>query len=95
MMKEFILYDLEYADGGRFSPDCFRAKAALAFLNIKFSTIPVALSDKKKIAFSKQDKVPILVIKEDGLPDVVVNDSLAIAKYLHVNNTTGSKKSLR
>src|SRR5262249_1181225 len=44
---------------------------------IPYSTVPIRFSDKDKLAFSGQDRVP--VIKENG---AVVSDSWNIAKYL-------------
>ena len=44
---------------------------------------PVRVSDKAAIAFSKQDKVPILV---EG--DTVIHDSLRIAQYLDARDGT-------
>jgi glutathione S-transferase len=50
---------------------------ALAHKGLAFDTVPVRVSDKAAIAFSDQDKVPIL---KDG--DIVVSDSWKIAEYL-------------
>lgn len=73
-----LLYDLAGADESlRFSPYCWRSKLALAHKNLSFETIPWHFTDKQAIAFSGQDKVPVLV---DG--DTVVSDSQAIAEYL-------------
>jgi glutathione S-transferase len=71
------LYDLCGAEDKRFSPFCWRTKAVLTHKKIPFSTIPVSFTEKDKIAFSGQDRVP--VIKDNG---TVVYDSWAIAKYL-------------
>jgi glutathione S-transferase len=71
------LYDLCLADDRRPSPYCWRTKAVLTYKNIPFSTIPVSFTEKDKIAFSGQDRVP--VIKDNG---AVVSDSWSIAKYL-------------
>jgi glutathione S-transferase len=73
-----LLYDLAGADESiRFSPFCWRTKLALAHKNLAFESIPWHFTEKDKIAFSGQGKVPVLV---DG--DKVVNDSQAIADYL-------------
>jgi glutathione S-transferase len=73
-----ILYDLAGADPNvRFSPYCWRAKLALAHKGLDYETVPWRFTDKDAIAFSGQDRVPVLV---DG--DKVVSDSWAIATYL-------------
>ena len=73
-----LLYDLAAADKRvRFSPYCWRTKLALAHKNLAYSTIPWHFTDKDKIAFSGQGKVPVLV---DG--EKVIADSQAIAEYL-------------
>jgi glutathione S-transferase len=71
------LYDLCVADDKRPSPFCWRTKAVLTYKKVPFSTIPVGFTEKDKIAFSGQDRVP--VIKDNG---TVVYDSWSIAKYL-------------
>jgi glutathione S-transferase len=72
------LYDLAIGDADiRPSPFCWRTKAVLTYKKIPFSTVPVSFTEKHKIAFSGQDRVP--VIKDDG---TVVYDSWTIAKYL-------------
>jgi glutathione S-transferase len=71
------LYDLCLKDDLRPSPYCWRTKAVLTYKNLPFTTIPVSFTEKDKLAFSGQDRVP--VIKDNG---AVVNDSWAIAKYL-------------
>lgn len=70
------LYDLCGADDKRFSPYCWRTKATLTYKQVPFTTIPVSFTEKDKIAFSGQDRVP--VIKDNG---TVVSDSWSIAKY--------------
>jgi glutathione S-transferase len=50
---------------------------ALAHKDLAYETVPCRLTDKHKIAFSKQERVPVL---KDG--DTVVPDSWAIACYL-------------
>ena len=71
------LYDLVGANDLRFSPFCWRTKAVLAYKKIPYSTVPIRFSDKEKLTFSGQDRVPVI---KDG--DEVVSDSWNIAKYL-------------
>jgi len=72
------LYDLAAADPSfRFSPYCWRIKLALAHKNLSYDTIPWHFTDKDAIAFSGQDKVPVLV---DG--KTTISDSQKIAEYL-------------
>ncbi|MEW6298373.1 MAG: glutathione S-transferase N-terminal domain-containing protein [Thermodesulfobacteriota bacterium] len=70
------LYDLVGANDLRFSPFCWRTKALLTYKNIPYTTVPVRFTEKDKLAFSGQGRVP--VIKENG---TVVSDSWAIAEY--------------
>lgn len=73
-----ILYDLCGIDEGlRFSPYCWRVKYALAHKGLDVETRPWHFIDKEAIAFSGQDKVPVLV---DG--DRTVVDSYEIFRYL-------------
>lgn len=71
------LYELVGADDRRFSPYCWRVRMALAHKGLEAELIPTCFTDKDKIAFSKQDKVPVLM---DG--ETVVSDSFEIACYL-------------
>lgn len=72
------LYDLAAADPAiRFSPNCWRARMALAHKGLEVETIPWRFTDKQVIAFSDQGKTPIIV---DG--DRWVVDSWSIAEYL-------------
>ena len=72
------LYDLAGAEPERrFSPYCWRTKLALAHKGLEAKTIPWRFADKGVIAFSGQDRVPVLI---DG--DNVISDSWAIATYL-------------
>src|ERR1700678_3545192 len=71
------LWELGGADGCRFSIFSWRSRLALHHKGLAFAVHPVSVSDKAVIAFSGQDKVPIL--KHDGR---VVTDSWAIALYL-------------
>lgn len=75
------LYELAGIDGRRFSPYCWRIRMALAHKGLPTAFEPVRFTDKDKIAFSGQEKVPVLV---DG--DTTVADSFAIACYLDDNH---------
>lgn len=70
------LYDLVGATDLRFSPFCWRAKAVMAYKKIPYTTVPIRFCDKAKLAFSGQDRVPVI---KDG--DTVVSDSWFIADY--------------
>ena len=71
------LYELVGRDDLRFSPYCWRSRFALAHKGLAFDTVPVRFADKAPIAFSGQERVPVL---RDG--DRTVHDSWAIACYL-------------
>jgi glutathione S-transferase len=72
------LYDLAGADPAmRFSPYCWRTRFALAHKGLAVETVPWRFMDKPVIAFSGQDRVPVI---RDA--DQVVSDSWAIALYL-------------
>ncbi len=72
------LYDLAAAEEDRrFSPFCWRTRMALAHKGLAVETIPWRFTDKQAIAFSGQDKVPVIV--DDGR---VASDSWEIANYL-------------
>ena len=72
-----ILFDLCGADDRRFSPYCWRTKMALGHKGLDFTTEPVRFTEKYKLEFSGQEKVPVL---DDG--GTVVHDSWNIAEYL-------------
>jgi glutathione S-transferase len=73
-----IMHDLAGADPAlRFSPYCWRTRFALAHKGLPVETIAWRFTDKPVIAFSGQDRVP--VIRDD---DTVVSDSWAIAEHL-------------
>jgi len=73
-----ILYDLAGADPAlRFSPYCWRTKLALAHKELAVETVPWRFTEKDRLAFSGQGRVPVIV---DGVR--VVFDSWAIAEYL-------------
>ncbi len=72
------LYDLAGAkDDHRFSPYCWRVRMALAHKSLEVETLPWRFTEKETIAFSGQDKVPVLVDGEKS-----VHDSWTIAEYL-------------
>ena len=71
------LYELVGRDDLRFSPYCWRTRFALAHKGLDFDTVPVRFADKQAIAFSGQERVPVI---RDG--DRAVADSWAIACYL-------------
>lgn len=72
------LYDLAAdREEVRFSPHCWRVRMALAHKGLDVDCVPWRFIDKQAIAFSGQDKVPVLV---DG--DTAVADSWTIACYL-------------
>lgn len=71
------LYELVGRDDRRFSPYCWRTRLALEHKGLDYETIPVRFSDKDLIAFSGQERVPVI---RDG--DTVVSDSWVIAEYL-------------
>ncbi len=74
------MYDLAGADPRlRFSPYCWRIRMALAHKGLEAETIPWRFTEKQAIAFSGQERVPVLV---DG--EKVVADSWQIALYLDV-----------
>ncbi len=75
------LYDLVTAEENRaFSPFCWRSRMALAHKNLEVEIMPWRLTEKEAIAFSNQDKVPVIVDGNNG--DKVVVDSWNIANYL-------------
>lgn len=76
-MAQITLYELGGIHGERYSQFSWRSRMALAHKGLAFETVAVRVSDKAAIAFSAQDKVPIL---KDG--DHVVCDSWKIAEYL-------------
>lgn len=71
------LYELVGAADLRFSPFCWRTRMALAHKGLEAERIPCRFTDKARIEFSGQEKVPVLV---DG--EHIISDSWAIACYL-------------
>jgi glutathione S-transferase len=76
-MASLILYELCGLNDCRYSQFSWRTRMALAHKGLAFEPVLVRVSDKAAIAFSNQDKVPIL---KDG--ERVVTDSWKIAEYL-------------
>jgi len=71
------LFELRARDGQRYSQFSWRTTMALAHKQLKAAHKGVRVSDKVAIAFSSQDKVPILVDGEE-----VIADSWRIAEHL-------------
>jgi len=72
------LFDLAGADDQlRFSPNCWRARLALAHKELPAETVAWRFTEKDTIALSGQGKVPVLV---DG--ERWISDSWAIAEHL-------------
>lgn len=72
------LYELAGADDDLlFSPNCWRARMALAHKGLDVETVPWRFTEKDDIAFSGQGLVPVMV---DG--DTAVSDSWKIVHYL-------------
>lgn len=71
------LYELAGRDDRRFSPYCWRTRMALHHKGLAYETVPVRFTDKDLIAFSGQERIPVI---RDG--ETVVSDSWAIAEYL-------------
>ena len=71
------LYELVGRDDRRFSPYCWRTRMALEHKGLRYDTVPVRFTDKDAIAFSGQERVPVI---RDGA--TVVSDSWKIAEYL-------------
>jgi len=79
------LYDLAGADADRrFSPYCWRIRLAIAHKELPVETIPWRFTDKEVIAFSGQDRVPVLVDAGKALAG-----SWTIANYLEQNYPNG------
>jgi len=72
------LYDLAGADENRrFSPYCWRIRMSLAHKGLAADYLPWRFTEKEKIQFSGQERVPVLVDGEN-----TVSDSWKIAEYL-------------
>jgi glutathione S-transferase len=72
-----ILYELSGRDDRRFSPFCWKTRMALAHKGFFPEGVPVGFTEKSLIAFSGQERVPILV--DQG---AVVTESWTIACHL-------------
>ena len=72
------MYDLAGAnEDRRFSPYCWRIRMALAHKRLNVECMPWHFTEKDKIKFSGQERVPVLI---DG--SKTISDSWEIAKYL-------------
>lgn len=71
------LFELRARDGQRYSQFSWRTTMALAHKGLQAEHKGIRVSDKAAIAFSSQDKVPILVDGKDVIPD-----SWRIAEHL-------------
>ena len=71
------LYELVGRDDRRFSPYCWRTRMALEHKGLAYETVPVRFTEKDVIAFSGQERVPVI---RDG--ENVISDSWDIAEYL-------------
>ncbi|MBL6946234.1 MAG: glutathione S-transferase N-terminal domain-containing protein [Rhodospirillales bacterium] len=71
------LYELAGAEDRRFSPYCWRTRFALAIKGLDAERVPMSFTQKDKIEFSGQGRVPVLVDR-----DTCVFDSWNIALYL-------------
>src|SRR6266487_2283403 len=71
------LFELRARDGQRYSQFSWRTTMALTHKGLQAAHRPVRVSDKATIAFSSQDKVPILIDGEE-----VIADSWRIAEHL-------------
>ena len=72
------MYELAGADKNRrFSPYCWRIRMALAHKRLNVECMPWHFTEKDKIKFSGQERVPVLI---DG--SNTISDSWEIAKYL-------------
>ncbi|MDA9185167.1 glutathione S-transferase N-terminal domain-containing protein [Gammaproteobacteria bacterium] len=71
------LYELSLSEGRTVSPFVWRVRFCLAHKGLDPERVPISYHDKDQLAFSDQDRVPVLV---DG--DTVVTDSWKIACYL-------------
>ncbi len=71
------LFELVGRDDNRFSPYCWRTLMALTHKRLTAERVPCRFTDKGRIAFSGQGRVPVL---RDGAR--TVHDSWAIAEYL-------------
>ncbi|GHC14754.1 beta-aryl ether-cleaving enzyme [Kushneria pakistanensis] len=74
-----IMYDLCGEDTSlRFSPFCWRAALAMRHKGLTLETRPWHFTDKQDIAFSGQEKVPVIVDEDEE----VVTDSFEIMAWL-------------
>lgn len=72
------MYDLAgKEEERRFSPNCWRVRFALLHKELPFEAVPWRFIEKERIAFSGQERVPVIVDGEQAL-----SDSWTIACYL-------------
>jgi len=71
------LYELRILKERSLSPYVWRARLALAHKGLEADLVPIGYGEKHRLAFSGQDRVPVLV---DG--ERAVSDSWNIASYL-------------
>ena len=77
-MGGLVLYELAAADPSvRFSPHCWKSRLALAHKGLEAERLAWRFTEKDRIAFSGQDKVPVLV--DDG---AAIANSWPIALHL-------------
>ncbi len=75
------LYELCGPHDVRYSQFSWRTRLALAHKGLTYEAIGVRISDKSSLAFSRQEKVPVLI---DG--EQVIADSWAIAEHLEATH---------
>jgi glutathione S-transferase len=74
------LYDLAGADPAlRFSPHCWKTRMALAHKGLEADCVPWRFTEKDRIAFSGQGRVPVLVDRGE-----TISDSWQIALHLEI-----------
>jgi glutathione S-transferase len=80
------LFELAGADPDlRFSPHCWKTRMALAHKGLEAERVPWRFTEKDRLAFSGQGRVPVLV---DG--EQTICDSWRIALYLETRFAEGS-----
>lgn len=79
---DIVLYELAGADPAvRFSPHCWKVRMALAHKGLKAEGRPWRFTDREAIAFSAQERVPVLIDHGE-----VVADSWRIAQHLEARH---------
>lgn len=83
-----VLYDLVGRDDRRFSPNCWRTRAALAHKRLPYETVPTRFGDIPQLGASAgDDGIRTLPTIRDGA--VWMSDSDAIARYLEDSHPEG------